>query len=101
MSNVTSKKTGIENVVLWVGPNPESNILRIKVSNVPNKFDGLDCFTLTLPDYKIIGKIDSKFITKKILGKIKHWCEKNMEAIIEYSEHEISTDDLFEKIIKI
>jgi hypothetical protein len=24
-----------------------------KVSNVPNKFDGRDCFTLTIPDYEI------------------------------------------------
>lgn len=95
MAIVTYKYTGIEHVVLWVGPNPESpGQRRIAVSNMPNKYDGRDCFTLTIPEYEIIGKVDNNVITKEILSQIKQWCDKNMQVIIEYSDYEISTADL-------
>lgn len=68
MSNVTYETTGIKNVVLWIGPNPSSHYKRIKVSNVPNNFDGKDCFTLTIPDFEVIGKM--KLSTNE-LEKIK------------------------------
>lgn len=35
MANITDDESGIENVVLWIGPNPKSHGMRIKVSNVP------------------------------------------------------------------
>jgi len=38
MANVSPKKTGIENVYIWFGPNPHSYGRRVKISNIPNKF---------------------------------------------------------------
>lgn len=98
MANLNYKYTGIENVILWVGPNPGSHSYRIKVSNIPNKFEGKDCFTLTIPDYEVVGNMDTKFITNKVLSDIKKWCELNIEVIKEYSNYEISTGDLIERI---
>ena len=76
MANVTQKTTGIENVVIWIGPNPLSHDKIIKVSNSSNKFDGKDCFTLTIPDFKIIGTINKSVIDSKKLEKIKEFVIK-------------------------
>ena len=101
MANVTFKTTGIENVVLWIGPNPEYHGKRIKVSNLPNKFTGSNCFTLTIPDFDIVGNVDESFITSKVLNKIKEFVNKNYKVICDYSDYLISTEDLLEKLEKI
>lgn len=101
MANVTYKTTGIENVVLWIGPNPEYHGRRIKVSNLPNKFTGVNCFTLTIPDFEIIGKVDNTFITSKILNMIKQFVNINYEVICEYSDYLISTEELLSRLKKV
>ena len=98
MASITYKHTGIENIVLWVGPNPVSDYRRIKVSNTLNKFDGRDCFILTIPDYKIIGELNEYTIKPEVIEKIKVWCAKNMKVIVEYSDYEISTGELLESL---
>lgn len=98
MANVTYKTTGIKNVVLWIGPNPEYHGKRIKISNIPNKFTTNDCFTLTIPDLKVIGKVNDVFITTKILDEIKKFVNINYQVISEYSDYLISTEDLIEKL---
>jgi hypothetical protein len=101
MANVTYKTTGIENVVLWIGPNPEYHGKRIKVSNLPNKFTGSNCFTLTIPKFEIVGTIDETFITTKILNKIKEFVTINYQVISDYSDYLISTEDLIENLKKV
>jgi len=101
MANVTYKTTGIENVVLWIGPNPEYHGKRIKVSNLPNKFTGSNCFTLTIPKFEIVGKVDETFITTKVLDKIKEFVTLNYQIISDYSDYLISTEDLIENLKKV
>jgi len=101
MANVTYKTTGIENVVLWIGPNPEYHGKRIKVSNLPNKFTGTNCFTLTIPNFEIIGNVDEKFITTKVLNKIKEFVNLNLSVISDYSDYLISTEDLLANLKKV
>ena len=101
MANVTYKTTGIENVVLWIGPNPDYHGKRIKVSNLPNKFTGSNCFTLTIPKFEIVGKIDETFITTKVLDKIKEFVTLNYQIISDYSDYLISTEDLIENLKKV
>ncbi len=101
MANVTYKTTGIENVVLWIGPNPEYHGKRIKVSNLPNKFTGSNCFTLTIPKFEIVGKVDETFITTKVLDKIKEFVALNYQIISDYSDYLISTEDLIENLKKV
>jgi predicted restriction endonuclease len=55
MANFTEKTTGIDDVVIWLGPGN-----RIKVSNKPNSFDTYDTFTITIPDLEIIGDVNTK-----------------------------------------
>jgi hypothetical protein len=82
-----------------MGPNPSGHWKRIKVSNVPNKFDGKNCFTITIPDFKIIGV--NKFITVEKLEEIQKFVTLNMQLIIDYSDYKIETLDFLLNLKKI
>jgi hypothetical protein len=101
MANFTKKTTGIEDVVIWIGPNPPQHGRRIKVSNKPNSFDIYDTFTISIPDLEIIGEVDTKFIKKDKLNQIFEFINNNIEVISEYSDRKISTEELIEKIKKV
>jgi hypothetical protein len=101
MSNLSQKATGVEDVVIWVGPNPEYHGYRIKVSNEVNKIGKSNCFTITIPELKIIGEVNSKLIDKRKLEKIKEFVKINMSLLIKYSDGEIFTDDLIANLKKV
>jgi hypothetical protein len=98
MTNFTKKTTGIDDVVIWIGPNPPNHGKRIKVSN---SFDTYDTFTITIPDLQIIGDVNTKFIKPMVLDKIYRFLEKNIQIISDYSDRKISTEDLIEGIKKV
>jgi len=91
---------GIENIVIWIGPNKNYNKKIIKVSNVPNDYKGKDCFTILLPEFRIIGHINKNLITDDIIRKIKMFADKNLETINKYSNNEITSDVLCDELIK-
>lgn len=101
MANFTKKTTGIEDVVIWIGPNPPNHGKRIKVSNKINSFDPQETFTITIPDLKIIGEVNTKLISNQILDKIFDFINKNIEVISEYSDRKISTEELIDRIQKV
>lgn len=92
MVNVTEETTGIEGIVLWIGPNPKSHGKRVKVSNI----SASDCFTITLPKFEIIGNINNKLIDTIKMDKIKEFLSINMDIIEKYSDYEISTKQLLD-----
>lgn len=98
MANVTDDSTGIDDVVLWIGPNPSSHGKRIKVSNFPKKISSSDLFTITIPDMNIIGEVNSKFITKSKLDDIKKFITINLTLIEDYSDYKISTKMFLDSI---
>lgn len=101
MANVYSEDTGIKNVVIWVGPNPGQHWKRIKISNIPNKWGDSNCFTLTIPDFKIIGNVNTKLITKDVLEDIKNWININIEPINDYSNRTIFTSEFLKRLKSI
>jgi len=101
LANISPNKTGIKDVVIWIGPNPHFHGRRIKVSNTPNKFDKNDCFTITIPDFEIIGTPNKKLITKNIMKDIIKFVKLNMQIICDYSDEKIFTDDLIDQMKKI
>ena len=101
LTDVSPKQTGIRDVYIWVGSNPHTHDRRIKVSNVPNDFHGKDCFTVTLPDFKILGNQNTELITDDIMKDILKFVELNMQLICEYSDEKMATDEFFNKIVKI
>ncbi len=101
MSNISPKKTGIKDVVIWIGPNPDNHWKRIKISNIPNKISKSDCFTLTIPDFKIIGDVNDKLITSSVLEDIKKFVNLNLQLIYDYSDNKIFTDEFIDSLKKI
>lgn len=101
MTNISQKTTGISDVIIWVGPHPKQHGMRIKVSNIPNSFDPSDCFVITIPDFQIIGNINTKLITSEKLQQIKEFITLNIDVISDYSNSKIGTEDLLEKIKKV
>jgi hypothetical protein len=98
MCNISPKTTGIKNVFIWVGPNPHYLTKRIKVSNVPNKWSKIDCFTITIPDFKIIGEVNKTLISDEVLSKIEIFINKNIDLIISYSDWKISTNEFISQL---
>ena len=101
LTDISPRQTGIENIFIWVGFNPHIQDRRIKVSNVSNDFHGKDCFTMTIPDFKIIGEPNRKVVTTDIMNDIAKFVEINLQLIYDYSDEKIGTVDFFDKIVKI
>lgn len=100
IANIDSKTTGIKNVVVWVGPYPPEHRMRIKVSNVLNK-SSTHTFSITIPDLRVVGKVNESFITPKVLEQIKRWITLNQRVIEEYSNREILTEDFLARLQKV
>lgn len=101
MANLSPKKTGIKDVFIWFGPNPHYHGRIIKVSNIANKFSKTDCFTITIPEFEIIGKVNPKLIDFDKLDKIKTLVNKNLKLIEDFSDELISTDEFIDKLVSI
>jgi len=102
MANLTYRDTGINNIVIWVGGDPEQHGMRVKVSNVPNKWGGGDSFTITIPELNVVGKINKSLISGKVLDDIKNWIKLNIEVLIAFEKGNIiSTGEFLEKLVKI
>lgn len=100
MANISPKKTGLKDIFIWVGPNPHTHGRRIKVSNIPNKFSKDNCFTITVPKFETIGKVES-WITTDHMKDLEKFILINMDLIIDFSDEKISTDEFIDGIIKI
>jgi hypothetical protein len=101
MANVTSEETGIDDVVIWIGPNPQTHSYRVKVSNIPNKISSDNLFTITIPNLNVVGIINNKFIDSKKLEKIFNFIKLNQNIIMDYSDYKISTKQLLDNLQKI
>ena len=101
MANVSPKKTGIENVYIWFGPNPHTHGMRVKVSNVPGKYSKEDCFTLTIPKFRTIGKVNNSLITSSVMDDIKMFINLNYALISDFSNELISTDEFIDGLKSI
>lgn len=100
MANLWGKHTGLDDVVIWIGSAVRSKHgKRIKVSNINSKIgSSLDCFTITIPDFKIIGEVNTKHITKQKLDKIFDFINLNIDAISDVCDEKI---DIVEFILRM
>ena len=81
MANVTSRYHGINDVVIWVGIAPKQHGLRIKVSNIKNRFDPNDNFVVQMPSlYYDPLQVASWIDMKKILS----WITLNQQILYDY-----------------
>jgi len=57
-----------------------------------------DCFTLTIPNFSIIGEYNEKLITTDVLEKIKDLIRLNIKLIEDFSDEKISTDEFIDNL---
>ncbi len=97
-TRVPDKYTGIPGVVVWVSEKEAAHNRhgpRIQVSNVPNKFDTKDNFTLTF-NGEARGKVK---ISARDLQSLKHWIDINKDALLEYwNNGNMGTVEFFNKL---
>lgn len=101
MANLDASDHGINDVIIWVGIAPEYHGLRIKVSNLKNKWSSKDNFTISIPDFQIRNGIPAKWLTDKI-DDIIDWIKLNIDVIKDYETgKEQSTREFLLRIKKI
>lgn len=102
MANVTSKRHGIENIVIWVGAAPKQHGLRVKVSNVPGKMDMANSFVIMMPSLDYDPSQVADWITPKTMKKILQWITLNQKLLYDYENGLIQdTDDFLNGISKV
>ena len=94
MANIHSNIHGIGNVVIWVGRANTRHGLRVKISNVKNKFDDSNNFVIQMPTLDYDPSQVAKWIDTKTLEKIKQWIKINQLLLYAYENGEI--DDTYE-----
>jgi hypothetical protein len=100
MAYLSLKQHGVDQVVIWVGADPKNRHRhRVKICNDPSGLKSKNLFIISIPELKITGDVNHTVITALKLKQIKQWLRKNMKTIIAYSENEIDTGQLFEKLI--
>ena len=100
MANLSGQRTGIDNIMIWVGADPKRHALRIKVSNVANRWS-TDNFTITLPELDVIGNVNKALISGNTLQDIKSWIKLNIDVLMDYENSLIDTGDFLTKLVKI
>lgn len=103
MARIGSKSHGIENVVIWVGESIGlQHGLRVKVSNIPNKMDPCDNFTIRMPSLDYDPAQVARWIDRKTLDKILLWIKVNQKVLYDYETGIIQdTSDFLEQIEKV
>ena len=95
MANIHPRYHGIPDVVIWVGIAPKQHGLRVKVSNVKNKFDPDDNFVVQMPSLDYDHTKVAKWITSDILKGILSWIVLNQKLLVQYETGELSDTGVF------
>lgn len=99
LSSIDLKNFGIPAVV-WFGGNPYGKEqLRAKINN-NFKYGGMDCFTLTIPNFEVIGIRNKNIISDEVLEQIKQFVMVNLEAITDYSQYRTCTSEFINSLKK-
>lgn len=101
MANLGSQDHGIADVVIWVGQANKQHGLRIKVSNIKNRWSD-DNFVIQLPGLDYDPGQVAKWITSDIMQQILSWIKLNQKVLHDYETGAILyTRDFLNQIVKI
>jgi hypothetical protein len=102
MANLGSHNHGIQDVVIWVGKANKQHGLRIKVSNLKNKWSNDDNFVIQLPSLDYDPEQVAKWIHGDVIKKILQWIVLNQELLYDFETDKIMyTDQFISKISKV
>ena len=100
MSNYRKGKYNLP-VNIWIdGPRNLQHGKRIKFqNNYSDKFDETDLLTMTISDDPKLGKTFKKVkVKQKDIDTIRSWVILNKDILLEYSEGNMASDELSEKL---
>jgi hypothetical protein len=96
MANVYDEDHGVKNVVIWVGSVVNlPHGLRIKVSNIPNKFDRINNFTIQMPSLYYDPIKVARWIDDEKLQQILTWIRVNQKILYDYETGIMDNTRLF------
>lgn len=102
MANLGKSDHGIDDVVIWVGKANKKHGLRIKVSNLKNKWNQDDNFVIQMPSLDYDPTRVARWITPDIMKKIKQWIVLNQQVLYDYETDVIMyTRDFLNQISKV
>ena len=109
MANISQRTTGLD-VIIWVQTNNtqstgKHNLPRIKFqNNTATKIQTNVLIPISISDNPTIllknSDLNKIKISQTQINGIKQWIMKNKEILIDYWEEKITTDELFQKLIK-
>jgi hypothetical protein len=102
MANLGSHNHGIDDVVIWVGKANKQHGLRIKVSNLKNRWSNDNNFVIQLPSLDYDPSQVARWITSDIMKKIQQWIVLNQQILYDFETDKIMyTDEFISQISKV
>ena len=102
MANLGSHNHGIPDVVIWVGKANKQHGLRIKVSNLKNRWSNDDNFVIQLPRLDYDPDQVARWITVDVMEKIMDWVKLNQQVLHDFETDKIMyTDQFISQISKV
>ena len=90
MANLGSHNHGIQDIVIWVGKANKQHGLRIKISNLKNKWSNDDNFVIKLPDLDYDP------------SQVARWIKLNQQVLYDFETDKIMyTDQFISQISKV
>ena len=102
MANLGSHNHGIQDVVIWVGKANKQHGLRIKVSNLKNRWSNDDNFVIQLPSLDYDPNQVARWITPDTMKQIMSWIRLNQQVLYDFETDKIMyTDQFISQISKV
>ena len=102
MANLGKDDHGINNVVIWVGKSNKQHGVRVKVSNLKNRWSNDDNFVIQLPTLDYDPSKVAKWINKDVMLKILSWIKLNQQVLYDFENDKIMyTRDFLNQISKV
>ena len=103
MANVGPRYHGIDRVYIFVGSIERApHWLRVKVSNVPGKYDKNNNFTIKMPSLEYDPQQVASWITPKTMKDIIEWIKLNQQVLYDYETDKITdTGDFLDSLSKV
>ena len=102
MANLGSHNHGIQDVVIWVGKANKQHGLRIKISNLKNRWSNDNNFVIQLPSLDYDPNQVARWITSDIMKQIMEWIRLNQQVLYDFEMDKIMyTDEFISQLSKV